>query len=135
MPFKYSSLRARLDANSRPYRLHDCDSAKPWTAAPCRIWTGAIGSSGYGKINIRRRNDGKLKTRSAHRVSLADFLGVPVWRMNHVAHHCDNRACIEPLHLRSTTQRQNVRECVERGRHVPGMRARADKGPGALYAL
>lgn len=116
-PRRYASMRARLEANSSAQWLHARDAARPWTAKPCRIWKGALNSQGYGKMSVRRKNDGKKKDRLAHRVSLADYLGVPVWRLNNVCHECDNRPCIEPSHLRSKTQRANILDCVMRGRH------------------
>lgn len=127
MPFKYPSLQARLLAMSKEQRLHDYDPAKPWTAKPCRIWQGRVGGSrGYGRINVRsrlrikygkRKGQRKIKTHAAHRLSLALHLGIPVWRLNHALHHCDNPPCIEETHLWSSTQLANVRDCVTKGRH------------------
>ncbi len=127
MPFKYPDLRARLDALSKPMRLHAVDPAKKWTRAPCRIFQGRLGGSrGYGRINTRsrlrfkygkRKGQRKVKTHAAHRLSLALHLGLPVWRLNHVCHECDNPPCIEPTHLFSSTQLRNVQDCVAKGRH------------------
>ncbi len=95
---------------------------------PCRIWQGALNSKGYGHVTMRGReyrvykvNGEYRKTKRvrrvlAHRLSLADFLGVKVWQLNKVAHACDNRPCIEPSHLRSTTQKRNMADMVKRGR-------------------
>ena len=33
------------------------------------------------------------------------------------AHECDNRSCINPLHITEKTQSQNIKDCVARGRH------------------
>lgn len=130
MPFKYPDLRARLDAMSKPMRLHDYDPEQPWTRKPCRIWQGRVGGSrGYGRMTVRSRyrytsgkfkGQRKLKTYAPHRMSLALHLGVPIWQLNHACHYCDNPPCIEETHLRSSTQRSNVREAVAKGRHRNG---------------
>lgn len=127
MPFKYPSVRERLEANSIPL---------PWCG--CRIWLGATRQhrrGEYGKLNIRVRTryrermgswksdrDGqkKIKSVSAHRVSLADALGVPLWKLREAAHApgCCSTLCIEPMHLRSATRRQNEadKRASERGK-------------------
>jgi hypothetical protein len=131
MPFKYASLQARLLANSKPLRCHDVDPEQSWTELPCRVWTGTLaGTSGYAKVVVRgRRRDKrtghrKLKTHAAHRLALALHLGVPIWLLNHVTHHCDNKPCIEPTHLWSTSQLRNMRAMLERGRHRNGTTGR-----------
>lgn len=114
---KYATLRERLNANSKAMTLHEWSETKPWATFPCRIWHGKIDKDGYGRINIRpKRSKRKPKSYKAHRVSLAEAKGVPVYRLNHCAHLCDNRPCIEPEHLWSTTNYQNVRDRVRKGR-------------------
>lgn len=125
MPFKYPSMRERLLANSV-----SVPSPYPHLALPCRIWTGMKGGSlGYGKITIRsryrhkygpRKGERKVRRVYAHRVSLADHLGIPIRRLNNANHLCDRAACIEPTHLIGSTQRANVRDAVDRGRHRNG---------------
>jgi len=114
MAKRYASLRERLDANSVPVPF-----------CGCAIWTGATrraAAGEYGKINVRSRlryrersgawrsdRDGqrKIKSLAAHRLSLALHLDVAYSKLNHVAHRCNVTLCINPLHLRSTTQRDN----------------------------
>lgn len=113
MPFKYDSLRARLNANSKPMLLID-------NLGPCRIWIGSTGGSlGYGKITMRVR--GKPKRFYAHRVSLAESMGLKLCQLRAKSlHFCNNPPCIEPAHLRGGTQKQNVQQCVLDGRHRNG---------------
>lgn len=124
-PPKYASMRERLEANSKEMRLHERNLSKPWTRCPCRIWTGAFDGGGYGKLNVRSRfrhrvgkNKGERKVKAvrAHRMSLADWLDVPVWALRNVAHLCDNKPCIEPTHLESWTQGKNIRDMISKGR-------------------
>lgn len=129
MPKRYPSLRERLDANSKPMWL------VPGFSKPCRIWNGELNSGGYGRLSVRGRyytrysvkgkkvKARKVKKIAAHRLSLAEALGVPVWRLNNVCHECDVKPCIEPSHLRSKTQRLNMLDCVARGRHNSQTRA------------
>lgn len=127
---KYATLRDRLNANSKEMRLIDHDPERPWTEQPCRIWTSALDTDGYGFLTLRMRLRYKFgqfkgqripKRRKAHRVSLADYHGIPLHCLNHCAHYCDNRPCIEPTHLRSTTNYQNVRDRMLKGRTRNGL--------------
>lgn len=125
-PPKYATMRERLNANSREMWLHPIQiPEKPWTCFPCRIWTSALDGGGYGKLNVRsrfrhrygkRKGQRKIKILRAHRVSLAEHLGVPVWMLNNVVHLCDNRPCIEPRHLSSWTQNKNMQDMIAKGR-------------------
>jgi hypothetical protein len=49
-----------------------------------------------------------------HGIELADIKGLDV------RHRCDNARCINPEHLLIGTRRQNIMDCVERGRNVKG---------------
>lgn len=124
-PAKYESMRARLNANSKEFHLHDFNPEQPWTRFPCRIWTSCLNPQGYGRLNIRGRlrhqwgkNKGQRKIRcvAAHRLSLALHLGVPVWALRNVGHRCDNRPCIEPEHLVSWTQGRNMQDMIAKNR-------------------
>lgn len=78
----------------------------------CQEWPGAVGNHGYG---VKRVGDRLLL---AHRLALAEHLGVPIEHLagKVVRHECDNRRCINPLHLKAGTQLDNVRDMVQKGR-------------------
>lgn len=120
---RYASLRERLLANSVEMLL------KP-ELGPCRIWTSALNSNGYGYVNMRASN-GKVRRALAHRISLAAFLGVEPRQLLNVCHECDNPPCIEPAHLRSKSQAANIKDCVERGRHNDFGRTTAERDASA----
>lgn len=58
--------------------------------------------------------------RMLHRKVYADHAGVPEDSVPVVRHRCDNRRCINPLHLEPGTQADNMRDMVERGRSARG---------------
>ena len=74
----------------------------------CWIWTGAR-SEGYGQINIG------VKLYFVHRLAFEAFFGTIPGGL-FVLHHCDNRACFNPSHLFTGTQKDNVQDCLRKGR-------------------
>ena len=66
----------------------------------CWIFTGAIATSGYGRIGFRNR------TLQAHRASYEVFVGkIPDGL--HLDHLCGNKRCVNPDHLEPVTQSEN----------------------------
>lgn len=80
---------------------------RKWTANNdgCWEWTAYRNNRGYGTFSL----DGSMKL--AHRVSYTLFVG-PIADGMVVDHLCDTPACVNPDHLRATTQRANVRRAV-----------------------
>ena len=66
----------------------------------CWLWTAVTNGNGYGHI----RADGRM--RYAHRLAW-EFMNGPVPSGMDLDHHCGNRACVNPEHLRVTTRSQN----------------------------
>ena len=75
----------------------------------CWEWTAGKHSGGYGIFWF----DGSMMP--ASRVAWSLMCG-PVPAGLGVCHHCDNPACCNPSHLYPGTQKDNIRDCVERGR-------------------
>lgn len=70
----------------------------------CWLWTDKIDWTGYGKIRIGGRAG---RPHQAHRVSYELNVGdIPDGL--HIDHVCHNKACVNPDHLRLTTNKQNV---------------------------
>lgn len=94
----YGTTSERLNHYSEP------------TATGCVVWTGPFFSSGYGSI----RDTENGKTRRAHIVAYEDAYGkVPEGKI--VAHICDNKSCVNPLHLEALTRKQNTQDAWARG--------------------
>lgn len=67
-----------------------------------------------------RGNYGLLATMRAHRYSYKLFIGDPGDAS--VLHKCDNPPCVRPDHLFLGTQRDNVHDCMVKGRRAIGTR-------------
>lgn len=80
----------------------------------CWIWEGSKDGGGYGMISTVRGH----APAKAHRISWEMRNGpIPEWMV--VCHKCDTPACVNPEHLFLGTQKDNVRDCVAKGRLNP----------------
>lgn len=86
----------------------------------CWLWTAGMFSTGYGAIS----------NRGAHRVSYEIFVG-PVPEGMSVLHRCDIRRCVNPAHLFTGTQADNMRDMVEKGRSLSGDRHNSRTNPAS----
>lgn len=88
------------------------------TATGCRLWLGSKNPQGYGQFRYRGRQDTQL---SAHRVAW-ELANGPVPDGLFVCHKCDVRACVEVSHLWLGTCKENLQDCVAKGRNARGER-------------
>lgn len=121
MPFKYPSMAERLIANSI------VDEERAYNGTFCWTWIGRVTTNRsemrYGTLTIRAKRGprkGKPITHFAHRVSIRTFKGRYLSPRMVGAHLCNWSLCINPEHLVGGTQRKNVRQCVQDGRHRNG---------------
>ncbi len=78
----------------------------------CWLWTAAINERGYGVIGKGGHRGGNVL---AHCASwILHYGDIP--RGKHVLHHCDNPPCVNPSHLWAGTQRDNMYDCIAKGR-------------------
>lgn len=93
----------------------------------CVPWHLSLNGSGYGQKMVKGKNV------PAHRWMWEQAYG-PIPNGMQVNHHCDNRKCVNPGHLYLGTQKDNVRDEVDRGRHKTPWVRKEKCARGHLYA-
>jgi hypothetical protein len=81
----------------------------------CWEWVGSVHPNGYGRMNIGSRSDGTKRNILAHRLAFELFKG-EIQDGLFVCHVCDNPICVNPDHLFTGTQTDNMRDCMQKGR-------------------
>jgi hypothetical protein len=79
------------------------------------VWTGALDRDGYGRLIVWE--DGRKRNILAHRLAYA--LAHPEEDIDGkvIRHACDNPPCVNPSHLLSGTNQDNVDDRTARGRN------------------
>ena len=91
-------------------RFHTKYKVNPETG--CWEWIGFIHPRGYGQFGVWTEG----KTYRAHKFAYERLVG-PIPDGMIVRHKCDVKICVRPDHLELGTQADNMRDCLERGRH------------------
>jgi len=113
-PYKY--IKGHLEpADKRFWRYVDKSS-------DCWIWTGSINGTGRGQFGV----GGKIHT--APRFSWIIAFGEIAEGM-YVCHKCDNPLCVNPSHLFLGTPKENMQDCIKKGRFNSTPQARPQYGP------
>ena len=81
----------------------------------CWLWIGAATTSGYGVFQRGRRGEHLYK---AHRFAYELHFGeIPKRAL--VLHTCDNKLCVNPLHLEIGDHSKNLKDAWARGSRKP----------------
>ena len=115
-----------MDISERMGRL-----SIPEPNSGCFLWMGAMTPTGYGRVRVKgpvvaQHSDAWL-SKAAHRVAWEVENGAIPDGMS-VLHRCDNRACVNPIHLYLGTQRDNMDDLVRRGRHRNTRKTHCQRG-------
>ena len=80
----------------------------------CWLWTGSTrGATHYGWFKV----NGKRK--ASHRFAYETFNG-PIAEGKIIMHTCDVPRCVNPSHLIQGTYKDNMQDCISKGRFNPG---------------
>lgn len=133
MPFKYPSLEDRIIANSVLSDTHYWTDPLNGETTPCWEWIGpkrgnsaAGANDGYPMITLRWKSGprkGQVRCAGAHRISLIAFKGRRLGAKQVARHLCNNKNCVNPLHLEGGSVKQNNKDTVKAGHHGNGYRA------------
>jgi hypothetical protein len=88
----------------------------------CWHWAGYVNHNGYGMTGAKTPV-GRL----AHRISFWAFGGT-LQSGELVCHSCDNPSCVNPQHLFSGTQSDNMTDCSTKGRHWAAKMTHCQRG-------
>lgn len=88
----------------------------------CWIWQGRTGTWGYGSTGYRGRD------RIIHRQFYQVVNRVKLDRWQLVMHKCDQRLCINPMHLQIGTPGDNVLDAAAKGRHHNARKTHCKRG-------
>lgn len=102
-------------------RLSEKDQLRFWSNVQsrndqslCWNWSSRKDDRGYGRFIINKIDF------QAHRVSFAISNDWPPFEAFGVCHRCDNTSCINPAHLFTGTQKDNIGDCASKGRQNKG---------------
>lgn len=79
----------------------------------CIIWTGSKDPQGYGFFHF----GGKGRSVKAHRFSVV-LKGQGIAQGQVICHSCDNPSCVNPDHLFVASQKENVKDSIDKGRFL-----------------
>ena len=87
----------------------------------CWPWQAGHDRRGYGSFTYRTA-DGRQHHRSVSNIIYELWNKIPLPAGKIIAHHCDNPPCGNPMHYFPATYRENIHDCIRKGRDARGHR-------------
>jgi len=81
----------------------------------CWFWRGTLNKNGYGDFDFRLHGT-RFRT-SSHRASYMITNNCHIPEGLCVLHSCDNKQCVNPNHLSTGTQLDNIHDMIRKNRH------------------
>ena len=91
------------------------------TNSGCLLSSGWHNGLGYAKVQVRNKKE------YVHRIICREINKQKIEKMV-VMHSCDNPRCINPNHLSTGTQLQNVRDCITKNRNYKKVVTKCKQG-------
>lgn len=92
---------------------------EPVTETGCWLWTGTCNGV-YGLLSFSENK--KRRWKMAHRIAYELYRG-PIPQGLDALHRCDVPLCVNPNHLFLGTDKDNIQDCIRKGRwNIPGRR-------------
>lgn len=90
----------------------------------CWTWLAGVDKNGYGQCQSAKHAK-ELKVTRSHQLAFVVWNGkIPKGKI--ICHHCDNPTCCNPNHLYAGTWKNNVEDCIARGRYKNGAKKKFD---------
>ncbi len=107
----YKEYKNDLSDSKTPIQIRFLKYVQKGVNNSCDVWVGNISKDGYGTFWF------KGSKQRAHRISYLLFIdSIPKNML--ILHKCDNPLCVNPKHLFIGTQKDNMQDCVSKGRHI-----------------
>ena len=113
-------IASHTNSKSRSIEVAFWRNVVPGAPNECWEWRGTINAQGYG--TFKHRGQRYLAHRVSYELHLCSLLIGEL-----ACHTCDNRKCVNPNHLFSGTNLDNIRDMVAKGRNPFGQRIHTTK--------
>lgn len=115
-PRNYPGRNKHNGPYPRPLAERFWEKTQPEPNSGCILWLAALSDNGYGQIGLGGVKDGRGY---AHRVAW-ELVNGPIPEGLHVCHKCDTRCCVNASHMFLGTAKDNLHDCIAKGRNTRG---------------